>query len=273
MTTSHTLADLRRVTEQMWPSDTAEEWDRVGLATGNDTAPLRRVLLAVDAVRDTVNEAVDWRADALLTHHPLMLRGVHSIAEDTAKGSLLASLLRANCALFSAHTNADIPEGGVSDRIAVALKLMNSAPIETRNTPETGLGRVGTLAEPMTLSNFAHSVVNVLPATATGVRVAGDPQRIVSTVALCGGAGDGLLDHPLVRSADVYVTSDLRHHPAQESLEQSLVTGGPALIDVSHWASEALWLNTAAQRLSEALPGIDVRVSQLNTDPWSFRVG
>lgn len=272
MKTMHTLADLRRVAEQMWPSDTAEDWDRVGLVTGQNDAPLRRVLLAVDPVYDTVNEAVEWGADALLTHHPLMLRGVHSIAEDTAKGSLLAALLRGNCALLAAHTNADIPEDGVSDRIAVALKLSGVEPIVAGNTPETGLGRVGELRRTMTLNDLAKGVANVLPKTATGIRVAGDPDRLVKKVALCGGAGDSLLDHDLVRSADVYITSDLRHHPAQESLEQSNVTGGPALIDVSHWASESLWLETAAQQLAEALPGLEVRVSNINTDPWTFRV-
>ena len=87
------LKDLRRVAEDFWPVNTAESWDRVGLVTGRDDDTLRRVLLAVDAVRDTVDEAVEWQADALLTHHPLLLRGVYTIAEDTAKGSLLASLV------------------------------------------------------------------------------------------------------------------------------------------------------------------------------------
>ncbi|MGO2139424.1 MAG: Nif3-like dinuclear metal center hexameric protein [Leucobacter sp.] len=272
--TNVSLADLRRVTDEMWPLDTAESWDRVGLVTGRGDAPLRRVLLAVDAVGATVDEALAWEADALVTHHPLLLRGIHTVAEDTAKGALLASLIRGGCALIAAHTNADQPAGGVSDVIARRLDLVGAAPIVPHaSDPEIGIGRVGRLAAPETLRAFAERVAGALPATVSGVRVAGDPDRLVRIVALLGGAGDSLLDHPAVRSADVYLTSDLRHHPAQEALELSAVAGGPALVDVAHWASESLWLEGAAEELATRLPGVEFRVSTLRTDPWNFSVG
>ena len=272
--TTTTLADLRRATEAMWPADTAESWDRVGLVTGRNDAPLRRVLLAVDAVEATVAEAVQWGADALVTHHPLLLRGIHTVAEDTGKGALLASLIRAECALIAAHTNADQPAGGVSDVIAQRLGLEGAVPISPlAQDPSIGIGRVGTLPTAHSLREFAQLVAEILPATVSGVRVAGDPDRVIETVALLGGAGDSLLDHPLVRAADVYLTSDLRHHPAQESLEVSAVNGGPALVDVAHWASESLWLDGAAEQLTARLPGVEFRVSQIRTDPWDFSVG
>ena len=272
-TAEFALVDLRRIAEQFWPAATAEGWDRVGLVTGRVAAPLRRVLLAVDAVHATVEEAVEWDADALLVHHPLLLRGVHTIAEDTAKGALLASLIRADCALLAAHTNADAPEGGVSDVLARALGLQESIPLEPGSDPDSGIGRVGELPVAVTLREFAERAHRILPETAGGVRVAGDPERLVRRVALCGGAGDSLLEHPLVRGADVYLTSDLRHHPVQESLEQSAVLGGPALVDVSHWASESLWLRGAAERLAAHLPGVEFRVSGRRTDAWTFTVG
>ncbi len=267
------LADFTQVAEQLWPTATAESWDRVGLVSGDRRAPLTRVLLAVDAVHDTVDEAVEWGADLLFTHHPLLLRGIHTLAEDTAKGALLAKLIRAGCALYAAHTNADAPEGGVSDVFARRLDLRDDAPIVPGADPTAGIGRVGVLAAPTTLREFAERVAGVLPATVSGARVAGDPEQRVERVALLGGAGDSLLDHPLVRGADVYVTSDLRHHPAQEALELSAASGGPALIDVPHWASESLWLAGAADRLAAALPGVEFRVSTRRTDPWTFSVG
>ncbi|RGE19613.1 Nif3-like dinuclear metal center hexameric protein [Leucobacter sp. wl10] len=275
--TTHTLRELRETAEELWPVETAEEWDRVGLVSGADDAPLRRVLLAVDAVASTVDEALEWRADALVTHHPLLLRGVHTVAEDTSKGALLARLIRGGCALYAAHTNADQPEGGVSAAIAERLGLADAAAIVPAPGPRSdevfGIGRVGVLVEPLSLRAFAECAASILPATVSGVRVAGDPDRIVSRVALLGGAGDGLLDHPAVRAADVYLTSDLRHHPAQESLERSAAAGGPALVDVAHWASESLWLEGAAARLAERIPGVEFRVSPLRTDPWTFAVG
>lgn len=270
-----TLKDLRRAIEEIWPASTAEPWDQVGLVAGRDDQSVSRVLLAVDATRSTIDEAREVGADALFTHHPLLLRGVHTVAEDTSKGALLADLIRGDCALIVAHTNADQPEGGVSAVIAERLGLQHAQPIveAVGPTPVFGLGRVGQLAASLTLGEFAQKVAEVLPATVTGVRVAGDAARMVRTIAVLGGAGDSLLDHPLVRSADVYVTSDLRHHPAQESLEQSIASGGPALIDVSHWAAESLWLEGAAQLLSERLPGVSFTVSATRTDPWSFALG
>jgi putative NIF3 family GTP cyclohydrolase 1 type 2 len=109
-------------------------------------------------------------------------------------------------------------------------------------------------------------VAAALPATAAGIRVAGDLDRPVSSVALCGGAGDFLLDQ--VTAYDVYVTSDLRHHPASEFLEK-----GGALIDIPHWAAEWTWLPVLARRLREAFGDtVETRVSEIVTDPWTKRI-
>ena len=131
----------------------------------------------------------------------------------------------------------------------------------------TGTGRIGSVP-PTTLQAFAESVAATLPETAHGVRVAGDPERPVRRVALCGGAGDFLLDTVLASDADVYVTSDLRHHRASEFLEH----GGTALVDVAHWSAEWTWLPVVSARLGEALGAtVETRVSTVNTDPWTFR--
>lgn len=273
------LSDILDTVDRLWPSSGAESWDASGLVTGDPEAPVDRIMLAVDAVAATVGEAVESGADLLLTHHPLLLRGVTSIAEDRYKGSLLAQLIRANCALLAAHTNADVVEGGTSSVIAERLGLSSASPIVPRqpsNAASTdaaiGLGRVGTLPESTTLGALARTLAHLLPQTATGVRVAGEYDREVRTIAICGGAGDSLLTEPAVRQADVYVTADLRHHPASEAVEQFRLGSGPALIDVSHWASEWLWLERAAEQLRAAHPSINVVVSELRTDPWDFAV-
>lgn len=131
----------------------------------------------------------------------------------------------------------------------------------------TGTGRVGSVEE-TTLASFAERVAAALPATAHGVRVAGDPGRTVRRVAVCGGAGDFLLDELAGSDVDAYVTSDLRHHRAGEFLEH----GGPALVDVAHWAAEWTWLPVVEARLRAALGDrVDTRVSTRCTDPWTFR--
>lgn len=136
-----------------------------------------------------------------------------------------------------------------------------------------GGGRVGDLAEPTTLAGFAEQVAATLPATAAGLRVAGDPGRPVRRVAICGGSGDALLGAATSSGADVYLTSDLRHHRASEHVE----SGGCALIDIAHWAAEWMWLPQAARLLEQdaAALGYDVgtTVSTTVTDPWTFHMG
>jgi dinuclear metal center YbgI/SA1388 family protein len=153
-----------------------------------------------------------------------------------------------------------------------AYDVLELAPLPD---PTRGSGRIGVLAEPTSLRAFTDHAASVFPATAGGLRVQGDPDQQVRTVALCGGAGDFLLGHARRAGADVYVTSDLRHHPASESSED----GGPALIDVAHWAAESLWLPVLRDRLRGALDavpddtvGVDVHISTITTDPWTFRV-
>lgn len=143
-------------------------------------------------------------------------------------------------------------------------------PLADPGTAATGTGRTGTVA-PTTLDAFAARVAAALPATAHGVRVAGDPQRPVRRAAVCGGAGDFLLDELADSDVDVFVTSDLRHHRASEFLEHD----GPALVDVAHWAAEWTWLPALEARLREASAErgdrVETRVSTLCTDPWTFR--
>jgi dinuclear metal center YbgI/SA1388 family protein len=269
---SATVAEVNAVIERLWPLDGAEDWDAPGFLVGTPTAPVRSIHLAVDAVAESIDEAIELGADLLLVHHPLLLRGVTTVAEDRYKGAMIGKLIRGNCALIAAHTNADVVETGTSGVLASRLGLTDVAPIAPSSDPSQGIGRVGTLAQPITLGNLARQLGELLPATPTGVRVAGDYNQQVQRVALCGGAGDSLLNAPAVLGADVYITSDLRHHPASESRANSAIAGGPALIDVSHWASEWLWLETAAAELRAELPGITVTVSDLRTDPWDFTI-
>ena len=267
-----TLASVSAVVERLWPLSGAESWDSPGLAVGDPERPVTHIHLAVDAVLETVDEALGLDADLLLVHHPLLFRGARTVSEDTTKGAVIARLVRGGCALVAAHTNADVVETGTSRVLAHQLGLLDQRPITAGSTPTTGLGIVGRLAEPVPLVALATMLRDVLPPTASGIRVAGSAERLVETVALCAGAGDSLLDDPAVRSADVFITSDLRHHPASDARELMLLGRGPALIDVSHWAAEWRWLDTAAAQLREALDDVEVTLSDLRTDPWDFTV-
>lgn len=387
-----TLADVVGLLDGWFPPSTAESWDAPGTVCGDPAAPVRRVLFAVDPTAAVVDEALAWGADLLVTHHPLFLRPVHSVAATTFKGALVHRLVRGGCALHAAHTNADAAPGGVADALAELIGLADVRPLvplagEARDAhvvfvprthtqavldamaaagagavgdysraafvgegtgtflpgpgahpaigtpgvveevPEhrlemvaprsrraavvramlaahpyeepafdvlelaglpgpTGIGRVGELPEPLALRDLARRVVEALPRTAHGVRVAGDPDALVRRVAVVGGAGDSLFDAVRAAGADVYVTADLRHHPASELRERAALEAGssdpdrgtPYLLDVSHAASEWPWLAGTARRLEREIedrwPGttVETRVSALRTDPWTFRL-
>jgi len=373
-----TLAQVVAALEALYPPALVADWDSVGLVCGDPTARVTRVLFAIDPVEVVVDEAERMRADLLVTHHPLYLRGTSSVAATSAKGRVVHRLIRAGIGLHVAHTNADHAKPGVSDALAGALGLVDTRPLDPLPAPaldkivtfvpeadadklldalaaagagelgdysrcawtasgvgtflpgagarpaigevgevtrvdetriemvlsrrrraevvaalrsahpyeepafdlfelatwpgESGTGRIGTLPSAMPLRDFASVVGAALPATAAGGRVAGDPDRVVRTVAVCGGAGDAYLRHATSSGADVFVTADLRHHIVSEHLAD----GGCAIVEMPHWATEWPWLPVAAAQLAAELQRLGTTVSTdvslTPTDPWSGRV-
>src|SRR5699024_7031614 len=197
---------------------------------------------------------------------------------NTPKGRIVHRLVRAGAALYTAHTNADTAHPGVSDALARVVGLTGELrpldPDPSDPDGKRGIGRIGVLEQPLVLRDFAQRVVQGLPATSGGVRLSGDPDRLVTAVAVSGGAGDSLLGAARTAGVDVFVTSDLRHHPASEFVEEA---GSPALIDVAHFAGEWPWLAEGASHLSDALEragvpagaNVKMRVSTTVTDAWS----
>ena len=272
-----TLADAIGALEELYPPDTAQSWDQVGLVTGDPAQPVRRIHFAVDPTLAVIEEARALGADLLVTHHPLLLRGVHSVATTTAKGASVTGLVSAGIALYVAHTNADIASPGVCDALAAVCGLGSVEPLAT--VEGQPLGRVGSLPAPMPLADFARSLYAALPRAAGGIRVAGPADAVVERVAVVGGAGDDMFGHVRASGADVYVTADLRHHPVLEAREESR-GGPPFLVDAGHWATESVWLGSVERRLREALAAqgeegttVETHISTLRTDPWDFVVG
>lgn len=269
------LDEVLAVLRDFYPESTAASWDRVGLTTGDPQQPVRRVLFAVDPTLAVIEEASSLGADLIFTHHPLLLRGVNSVATTTAKGAAVTALVVADIALYTAHTNADVARPGVNDALAAACGL----PADAEGLDDEDghpIGRVGDLPEAVTLRAFAEGLAAALPAAPVGIRVAGDPDGTVRRVAVLGGSGDDRFDVVRAQQADVYVTADLRHHPASEAREEAR-GGTPYLVDAGHWATESLWLAAAADRLRSELAArgftVDTDISTVRTDPWDFLVG
>jgi dinuclear metal center YbgI/SA1388 family protein len=266
-----TVAGVVAALDERYPPSWAEDWDRVGLVLGEPDRAVHRVLCVVDCVPETVGEALDTGADLIVAHHPLLLRGVSSVAPTTYKGRIVHRLIKADVALFVAHTNADTANPGVSDALAARFGLVDLRPLDPA-APGTaaagggrGIGRLGRLPTPVRLADLTATAARVLPPTAWGVRASGDPDRLVATLAVSGGSGDGFLAAAAAAGADAFLTADLRHHPASEVAAAE----GPALLDAAHWATERPWLDDLAAFLRDTLE-VDARVSDLDTDPWTL---
>jgi dinuclear metal center YbgI/SA1388 family protein len=261
------LAEIIHALERAYPPELAESWDAVGLVCGDPAGEVTNVLVCVDPIESTVDEAIAGEAQLIIAHHPLLLRGVHGVPADTPKGGLVHRMIRAGCALYCAHTNADAANPGVSDALAHAIGLAVTGPLNPNDDGRTGIGRLGELPEPEPFARFVDRVATALPATEGGVRGAGDPERPIRTVAVSGGAGDSYLAAATAKGVDAYVTADLRHHPASEHLA---APAAPALVDVAHWASEWPWCEQAAGILRSQFGGnVNVHVSIRRTDPWT----
>ncbi len=277
------VADCVDVFETLWPPALAESWDSVGLAVGDPEAEVRSILLALDPMDSVIAEAVVLDADLIFNHHPLLLRPVDSVNASTLKGGAIHTLISNGIALFNAHTNADSARGGVSDVLISLLGIEDAEPLVPHDLPAatevgtgTGIGRVGDLKSPTAVREIARTLAARLPRTTTGVRIAGDPGAEVTRIAVCGGAGDSLFEAVRDSGAEVYITADLRHHPATEARDTAnRHNGTPHLIDVSHWASESVWLDAAAAALEAEFTArgftVGLQRSAVNTDPWVER--
>jgi dinuclear metal center YbgI/SA1388 family protein len=265
------LAEVVAAIERRYDPAWAAEWDTVGLVCGDPDAAVSRVHVAVDPVESVVAEAIGSGAQLLFTHHPLFLGGTTSVAATSAKGRLVHRLITSGIGLYVAHTNADVAQPGVSDALAAVLGLVEVRPIPPAGGCEPG--RLGQLRSPQSLRAFVDAAAAALPATSWGVRAAGDPDRMVSTIAVCGGSGGDLAEAAAAAGAEVLLSSDLKHHRASEALSDY----GIALVDAAHWATEQPWVRSAAsllfEDLREAGTTVEVTPSTIVTDPWTLHAG
>jgi dinuclear metal center YbgI/SA1388 family protein len=263
------LSHLLEKFESFWPSAHADDWDRVGLTSGNSSSSISTVLVAVDLTETVIDEALALKAELILTHHPLLLKGIDTVAEDQLKGLLLSKAIRNSISVFAAHTNADVQSDGASSLMANSFGLEGLEPLVPAKGG-FGHGVIGNLPKGITLGEFAKKVSHALPKTARKTAFSGNSDRLISRVAVCSGAGDSFIPQALASNADVYVTSDLRHHPTLDAI--STPRNIPlSLIDVSHWAAESLWVSEAVKKLSE-IDDLSVFASQTITDPWTQEV-
>ncbi len=241
------VADIIAAIDELAPFNLAEEWDNVGLLVGSPARTSSSVMIGLDATSELLDEAREFGADTVITHHPLIFHPLSSVITDQPEGMLLEKALVNQINVISCHTNIDNAIGGVNEALADGLGLENLHPLipfVDPAKPGTGTGRIGQFDRGLSKNLFVERLLNVLQLSA--VRVAGVLPERVEKVAVCGGSGSEYAKIAQARGADVYLTAEIKHSTGRWAEES-----GFCVIDGTHYGTEQPVVALLAKRLRE----------------------
>lgn len=233
--------------EKLAPKRLAESWDNPGLLVGSPHQDVKRIMVCLDLSLEVAEAAIERQVDMIISHHPVLFRGIKSIRTDSYDGLLLQKLLSNNIAVYAAHTNLDVAVGGCNDVLAEKLGLQAvEGFVATDPDTEDSLGRIGCLNEEMDASIFAKYVCDCLGAS--HVRLVKSGQHTIRKVAICTGSGAEFISKAAFKGAEAYVTSDVKYHEAQQAVKQ-----GIHLVDAGHFATEYPMVKVVAEYLRQEI--------------------
>ena len=224
------------ILKEQSPESYALEWDNVGLLAGNPKKEVKKIYVALDATDEAVDAAVQLEADLLLTHHPLIFKGIKRIVTEDFIGRRLIKLIQNDIVYYAMHTNFDVK--GMADLSAAMLGLEDSSVLDVTAVvegKEEGIGRVGALMEPMTLEHCAAFVKAAF--SLERVKVFGNPKQFLKRAAISPGSGKSEIRNALLRGADVLITGDIDHHDGIDAVAQGL-----CIIDAGHYGLEHIFV-------------------------------
>ncbi len=224
--------------ETIAPKDLAENWDNVGLQVGDEEKEVKKILIALDATMEVIEEAIKKEVDLIVTHHPFLLfKKIETITKQDVLGKKIYALIENEIAVLSAHTNLDIVSGGINDILAKQIGLIDGSVLEITNSfTQDGIGRIGHLKEVISFETFVKQLKETFAIKETNIgHFVGAKEKQVQKVAVCGGSGVSLMQEAHNQGADVLVTGDLKFHEAQTALDLDL-----CIADITHYASEAI---------------------------------
>lgn len=262
---AYKVCDIAEYIEILAPKTLAESWDNVGLMVGDYEKEINCVFICLDITTENVKAAIDAGADMIISHHPLIFSPIKRVIKSDISGRIISSLIKNDISAYSAHTNLDNATGGTNDALAKKLGLENvrlfadEEALDEMGNPVDNIGRIGTLPNPVTIEDFVSNTKKALGCSA--IKYVGKPGDNVKTVALCSGAGGDGIYTAHRAGADVYVTSDIRHHEAQLAYELGL-----NLIDAGHFETENTICEFMKEYLEKGFP--DLKIISSNAEPY-----
>lgn len=248
--------------ERFAPLPLQESYDNAGLQIGLTEREASGVLVCLDVTEDVLREAAARGLNMVVSHHPLLFGGVKCLADATQVQRCVRLAIELGIAVYGAHTNLDNAPGGVNAEIGRRLGLEGVRFLDSRPSGEGGSGVVGDLPEAEVPMDFLRRVKQTFGA---GCLMHNEgPARPVRTVALCGGAGDFLLDKALEAGADVFLTGEMHYH-RYFGHENDLWIGV-----LGHYESERFTIGLLRRIIAEAHPGLRVEETATDTNPVRY---
>ena len=251
-----TVGDILEYLESIAPPALKMDWDNVGLLCGSRSTPVTKILAALDPFEHVCQEAADWGAELMVTHHPLIFQPLSSITDETSLGRGILTLCRHGISAVNAHTNLDRAEGGVNDVLAQKLGLSDITLVS-----QDGLLRCGYTPE-KTLADFLSQVKTALGCP--GLRFV-DGGKPVRKVAVGGGSCADEMLQALDAGCDTFVTADIKYNQFWDAHDL-----GINLIDAGHFCTENPVIPVIAAKIAEKFPDIQVKISESHTDCMKF---
>ena len=260
-----TVADILRFVEALAPRYMKMDWDNVGLLCGSQRTPVTRVLVALDPFEGVCQEAAQWGAELVVTHHPLIFHPLKAVTDETEVGRCIQLLCAKSISAINAHTNLDCAPEGVNFRLAEMLGLSDIEVIDPNGSDEQGrpwgLLRSGTV-EQQPLETFLCTVKNHLGCE--GLRYA-DAGKSVHKVAVGGGSCGSELMDAVKAGCDTFVTADIKYNGFFDA--KAL---GINLIDAGHFHTENPVVSLLAEKIAAAFPEIQVKISETHHDCMKY---
>lgn len=261
-----TVRDILQFVESLAPGYMAEPWDSFGLLCGRENQAVKKVLVSLDPFADICQEAIDVKADLLLTHHPLLFKeSLTAVNDTTPTGKLLIELISNNISAINAHTNLDCAPGGVNDVLAETLGLADIAVVSPKGTDENGRPygflRSGTVKK-QDLADFLSFVKERLDCNGLRYVSSGKP---VCKVAVGGGACADEVYDAYRAGCDTFITADIKYNPFRTGYDL-----GMNMIDAGHFQTENPVMPILAKKVQDKFPEIEVVLSKIHHDPVKF---
>lgn len=259
--------DIAKLIEGFAPVNLAQSWDNVGLQIGSYNKEVKRIMICLTVTSEIVNSAINNNVDLIISHHPILLKGINSICSDDLRGDIIYKLIKNDISVYISHTNMDITDGGVNDCLAEVLDLVNVKNINQckmeLNGKSYGLGKIGLLNSPQHFKSFINTVKRKLDIET--LRYIGDINRVVRKAAVFCGSFDGNLSSIVKENADVLITGDIKFHTAVDAEELGL-----CVIDAGHFKTEILIVPRIKQLILKEFSNIMIIDNKKEHDPFKF---